>query len=573
MGCPGHWVRANAGPLLLTGAAAVLLALLVAADSRLGLHRHASNRYRFHAVPVAVSQLHHGRAYDYTAFRTLAHRFHDGSRDLDDQIAEAIRADPGTDTYFWVADDRGLSDFVASAFRLFGPEVRSLSRFWFLLLAAAVGLFVVGYWKTPAALALPVFVLFGLLVLAESLPFRARIPFDGRHWQEDIALYESRLFDALALLSVLHLALLACGAKPGRAAWLAAVPQAGLLLFLYHARSSLGWQYLALFALVGGRVAWCLWQRRRRELGPPLVIAGLLAVSLVGLKQYQRATYHPAYFADTGPRTFWHNALMGLSHHPRLRDGLPMRQCEDRDAVDFVLRRMEERDPNLDRNRWNWMAALNSLGSHNPFDWPTYEAAARREYLELWRHHPGRMTACYAIHKPLALARLWAVALRLVAKEAVAGRAWELLAGIGVAVCASLMLIRRGRQDAVVRGELRRSALVLLTLVPFALIPGIAFYPALPTTAGFLVAAVALTGVLQLQGALFVRAGSVSGATNGRVHPSLTLPALTNRPPRTTLTAEATPCRSTSSPPYLSRSRWVPSCCCRRSCWCCRTGR
>src|SRR5262245_16478984 len=194
MRCPAHWVKANAGRLLLAGAAVALLGLLDAADSRLGLYRHASNRYRFHAVPVAVSQLYHGRAHDYTAFRTLGHRFHDGSRDLDEQIAEAIQADPGTDTYFWVADDRGLSDFVTAAFRLFGPEVRSLWRFWFLLLTASVGLFALGYWRRPAALALPVFVLFGLLVLAEALPLRTRIPFDGRFWQEDIALYESRLF-------------------------------------------------------------------------------------------------------------------------------------------------------------------------------------------------------------------------------------------------------------------------------------------------------------------------------------------------------------------------------------------
>src|SRR5690349_2578641 len=118
MGACARWAGANAGALSLLGAAALVLALLYAADARLGLHRHASNRYRFHAVPVAVSQLHHGRERDYTAFRALAHRFHDGARDLDEQIRESLSAGPGTDTYFWVADDRGLADFVAAAFVL-----------------------------------------------------------------------------------------------------------------------------------------------------------------------------------------------------------------------------------------------------------------------------------------------------------------------------------------------------------------------------------------------------------------------------------------------------------------------
>lgn len=500
MRCYALWIRANADSRLLFGAAVAILALLAAADSRLGLHRHASNRYRFHAIPVAVSQLHHGRPHDYTAFRPLAYRFHDGSRDLDEQIAESLYADPGTDTYFWVADDRGLSDYVAVAFRLFGPNTAALSKFWFMLLAAAVVLFAVGFWDNRAAMVLPAFVLLGLLLLAEAMPFRARIPFDGRVWQENIALYESRLFDALSLVSVLHLALLAGGTQAGRAAWFAAVPQAGLLLFLYHARSALGWQYLALFTLVGGRVVWFLWRRWANELARPVFIAGLLALSLVGLKLYQRAVYHPAYFSEQGPRTFWHNALMGLSHHPKLRDELPMKQCEDRDAVDFVLSRMEARDPRLDRHQWNWMAALNSLGSHNPFDWPRYEAAARREYVELWRTRPLQMGACYAFHKPLALARQCGAVLRLVGKEVLAGRAWESLVGIGIVLVVSGGLMRAGQHDGAVSGELRRTWLVLLTLVPFALIPGIAFYPALPTTGGFFVTGVAFVwlGVVRL---------------------------------------------------------------------------
>jgi hypothetical protein len=490
--------RANAGALSLLGAAACLFALLYAADARLGLHSHASNRYRFHAIPVAVSRLHHGRAHDYTAFRALAHRFHDGARDLDGQIRESLDRDPGADTYFWVADDRGLADYVAAAFVLFGPEVRSLSHFWFLLLGASVVFFAVGFRHRPATLALPVFVLFGLLVLAEAVAHREAIPFDRRVWQEDVALYESRLFDALSLVAVMHLALVALG-RGNRAAWLAAIPQLTLFVFLYHCRSSLGWQVVALSAVVAGRAGWCLYRRRPAELVAPVTVGLLLAVSLVGLKYYQRAAYHPAYFAQEGPRTFWHNALMGLSHHPKLRSDLPMRQCEDRDAIDLVLARMEEADPALDRNRWNWMAALNSLGSHNPFDWVAYEAAARAAYFELWRTRPRQMLACHALYKPLAVAKQsWAV-VRVAGREAVAGRAWELLASVVVFACALFGLVRAGRRSASVREDVRAPSLLVLALLPFALIPAVAFYPAVTTTGGFFVAGVALAGLAAVQ--------------------------------------------------------------------------
>jgi hypothetical protein len=176
-----------------------------------------------------------------------------------------------------------------------------------------------------------------------------------------------------------------------------------------------------------------------------------------------------------------------------------MRQCEDRDAIDLVLRRMEEADPTLDRNRWNWMAALNSLGSHNPFDWVAYEAAARAIYLNLWRTRPREMLACHAIHKPLAVAKQsWAV-VRVAGREAVAGGAWELLAGLGVVACAGIGLTRAGRRNASVRTDMRAMSLLVLALLPFALIPAVAFYPAITTTGGFFVAAVVIAGLVAIQ--------------------------------------------------------------------------
>ena len=111
-----------------------------------------STRYRFHAIPVAVSTLYHNRPHDYTAHRSLAMSFHDAGRDIDDQIREAIRPESsiGGGTYYWVADDRGLADFVVGAFWLFGPQVTSLSNFWFLLLSLSLACYAVGYWRTPS---------------------------------------------------------------------------------------------------------------------------------------------------------------------------------------------------------------------------------------------------------------------------------------------------------------------------------------------------------------------------------------------------------------------------------------
>jgi hypothetical protein len=286
----------------------------------------------------------------------------------------------------------------------------------------------------------------------------------------------------------------------GRCAWLTAVPQAGLLVFLYHARSSLGWQYLALFALVAARVGWWLAVRFCSSRSPspwllarPLSVALLLAASLVGLKQYQRTVYHPAYFADHGPRTFWHNALLGLQFHPRLRAELPMPVCEDAAGIDLVLGRMREGDPGLDPVRWNRTAALNSLGNHTDFDWVAYEGAARGVYVDLWRTRPGDMAACHAVHKPQAVAsQACTIAWRL-AGAVLSGRAWEFLAGAGLFLAAAVVAVRRG---VPVWSALRAPGWVVAWLLPFSLIPALAFYPTLVTAACFYLLALPLAGVV-----------------------------------------------------------------------------
>jgi hypothetical protein len=506
MGRCARWARDHARALALTAAIVALVGLLIAVDQRLGLHRLVNTRYRFHAIPVAISVLYHHHPHDYTAARNLAMRFHDPERSIDDQIREAASsdADLGDGTYYWVADDRGLADFALGAFWCFGARAESLSAFWFLLLSLSLLLYVIGFWRTPAALTLPPLILLGWVAIAsvafEPLPF----PNARGSWGEEIALFESRMFDALACVAVLHLAILG-GTRLARcrAAWLTAVPQAALLILLYHARSSLGWQYLALASLAAVRVGWCVLNRRRaptepraQALASPLLVLGILAASLIGLKQYQRTVYHPHYAKTYGQRTFWHNALMGLAFHSRLRDDLPMAHCDDRNAVDLVLARMEAIDPALDKNVWNWQAALNSLGNHNRFDWSRYEAAARRIYIESWQTHPREMAECHLYSKPRDMLPQARVIADRLARGMWRGAMPEFLAAIGLTALVLAGAGAAARRDLETASHLRSLTRILAFLIPFSLIPGIAFYPALTTVACFYLLSVALLGVL-----------------------------------------------------------------------------
>jgi hypothetical protein len=291
--------------------------------------------------------------------------------------------------------------------------------------------------------------------------------------------------------------------RMGRSAWVTAIPQGALLVFLYHARSSLGWQYLALASLASARVGWWVLNRFRAAvrpgaelLAPPLFVLALLAASLIGLKQYQRVVYHPQYAKEHGQRTLWHNALMGLAFHPVLRDELPIPHCDDRDAVDLVLARMEARDPSLDRNVWNWQAALNSLGNHNRFDWNRYESVARQVYVESWRDHPLAMAECHLYSKPCDTLRQARIIGCRLARGLWHGAMPEFLAAIGLILVVLVGAGRAVKRDPDAAIQLRSLTRVLAFLIPFSLIPGVAFYPALATVACLYLLSTAFLGVL-----------------------------------------------------------------------------
>jgi hypothetical protein len=497
-----NWIRRHALPAFLSVIAFTLLALLARTDRDLELWKSLSNRYRFHAIPVSLSHLYHGHPHDYTGRRAFAHTFQQSNEELDAIIPRMIANPPpnDTDTYYWIADDRGLADFVTCSFRLFGPRIKSLTKFYFLFLGVAVALFLAGHWRSPGAMLVPIGVLFGMLALAQVLKLREELPSAGNVWQGEISLNESRLFDMLALVSWAHLAMVAVAPRAGRAAWLTAIPQAALLLFLYHARSSLGWQYLALFALIAARGAWWVRQRWRGERGfaelvRPAFIAALAAGSIAALGQYKKATYHPEYFAGGGPRTFWHNALIGFTFHPGLRTELPMPAVSDQDATRLVLKRMHDaNDPRLDAT-WTLDSIMNSLGSHGSFDWKTYEEVAKETYFAVWRERPAEAAACYAYYKPVAVKDQLGAMLRLLGNGLGTAGMRNLLPGLIAALLGLAVAFFAGRRSAEFRTSVRTAFQVLLAMLPFSLIPGIAFYTAIVTLSCFYVGFFALCGL------------------------------------------------------------------------------
>ncbi len=482
---------AASGRLILIACALIAFAVAFLSGMRLGIDRaDPTNRTRFHAIPVAISQIYHGRPHDYTGSRSIAMKFQ-GDDPLGRLIIQMTRAQvaPDDPPYFWTADDRGLSDFVNGAFRLFGPRVKALYYFWFLLLGVSLAAALIQFRHDRVALAA---IACTTIAIGAALPLYVRAP--GLNFGElSVHISESRMFEILGAVAAVHLILvLVRPPHPRRLLEYAALAvQTGLLVFLLHARMSLLWLFATLIMLAATAFA-VSWRRGQPSLQPVLV-AGALLAGYGALHAYQAATYHPAYKADIGPRVVWHNALMGLSHNPTLAKSINVFKVDDHAAVDAVLNDMKSRsDPRLTPD-WNRTTILNSIGGHNSFDWRTYESVARALYLRTVAQHPLATLRMIFWDKPLSILDVVSCRAMLIhCKAAALPQAY--FAPLSIAVILLLGLVIAGlclgmppSAAASTTGSIAPVIGAAAILALLGLFPSIAFYPAITQLAGTLI--------------------------------------------------------------------------------------
>lgn len=376
----------------------------------LSLDKNPTDRMRFHAIPVAISSLYHDWPADYTGIRPLSLRFQSAGP-LDELIpwAVAYQQTPADGVYYWAADDRGMADYVIWAFWLFGPSLHSLYLFYFVFLGASCVLFLLEARRRAEMHALLIFTLASMYACLGIIPLANLSPtaFDP------VTIYEPRVIEVLSLIPTLHLAFAGLLGSPWTRGRIAiAALQAGLLVWCYLARSSMGWQVGFILVVNFSHLAWS-WFRSRRAVPPsppvgrwfnrPGVVGLLLVVAaFTSLAAYQRVVFNAEYFKDWGARVVWHNALMAIGSDPELGQKYKL-SVSDVDSITAVLAYLKERnDPRLNPE-WTPQSFLNAFGSHGKVDWMLYDQAAKELYLHIWRENPRGMLRLYFHSKPLEI--------------------------------------------------------------------------------------------------------------------------------------------------------------------------
>ena len=108
------------------------------------------------------------------------------------------------------------------------------------------------------------------------------------------------------------------------------------------------------------------------------------------------------------------------------------------------------------------------------------------------------MAACYGYYKPHDIDRQIRLTADRIEDRARTGAAHELVFGLCLLLPMFAGVIWLARRDAEFRASSRSLVRVVAILIPFSLIPGIAFYPAITTVSCFYLLSLTLGGLLAI---------------------------------------------------------------------------
>ena len=480
---------------------AVLLCLLFCRGIELHLIKHMTNRIKFHALPVAISVLYHQHPHDYTAIREVALPFQ-GPEKAGKLIQTAIKqpiVNPN-ENYYWFADDKGFADYIIAAFYIFGPHVMSMYAMWFLILLGTTLLYIYSFGRSLSKLAFLCLIFLGVHVAISTLPLSGR-QIASVFPMEAATIYEPRFFDVLAIISIFHMIFIAIRNNPFK--WFKdgwpLVMQILLFMFLYHARSSLAWEIMAILAICSTTLIYRLYknyQNRNRtscryRYQSAMITAGMMIILMAALNIYKHQVYNPGYFSDMGARTIWHNALMGFSygyyHDPYLEKKYGLTGVNDLNVAQVVIKfaRANGVCPH-DIEKLEAQQLLNTLGNWGNANWQNYEQCAKLLFYSIASENKLRMLYMYVLRNPMnALHTLYISMTNSTWHVWLLGEGWNPLSILNLSF---YFLILWTSWTALCRVS-KKLLISTSALFIFSFIPSIAFYSVILTMGGLFVSA------------------------------------------------------------------------------------
>jgi hypothetical protein len=353
------------------------------------------------AVPAAVSDVVYGREKPYTSLAVISDQYAnllggtpspDGAT-VDRAIARIAALDPATlDRSYRLlgVDDKGIVDFVALAFRVFGLQVAGIFWLYVVVLGLSCGLFALAWFNRPVYLVALASLLATYVLVMPTLTFNAQVT----------SILALRVFPALSMVACLHGLLFI--AQPSRSALqiVTLVLQMGLIIFVEHVRSTTAWQ-LATVALVAvGFSAFRLQQRRGwRVVALTACPLALVLLGQVALDRYRAWAYPIEYQRGDQilTRGIWHNVFSGFALQPDLAERYGLK-IDDVSIMRATGQYLQESGRGQE-----WLAMGGGSPHFTGLRWAAYDQAVRDMLVARCTATPGPCLAAVTLDKPRSL--------------------------------------------------------------------------------------------------------------------------------------------------------------------------
>jgi hypothetical protein len=363
------------------------------------------------AIPPVLSAQLFGHAVRYTSLNTVSDQFYRGlerrSRKADgldatmDEIARLNRSQVGAEYRLLGPEDKGIVDFVAAAFRVFGRHTRAITWLYLIvILASGLALLV----ASRGSLAIVAWLVFFLLSHALLTPMVTLNPQLGSY----LAL---RAIPAISMVACFHLLFFALRPTARPLYLTLVILQALLVVFAIHLRTTAQWQVVAVALVACSLVVARAWRDRRPSLFGSVrrhAVAGVpvaaLALGLVGLQIYRSVAYPVEYQRGDQilTRGVWHNVISGFAFHPAFAEREQLR------IDDVSIMRAVGRYLMANGRADEWAAMGGETRNLAGLRWASYEPAAREFLLHICRTEPDVCLSTALYYKPRSLVGLLA---------------------------------------------------------------------------------------------------------------------------------------------------------------------
>lgn len=369
------------------------------------------------AIPPVLSAQLFNHPVRYTSLFTIGDQFYAGLKlrgrkadEIDATIDEIARLDPlqvGSEYRLLGPEDKGMVDFVASAFGIFGQKSRAITWLYLIVVFASAVTLVV-----EARRSLPIIAWLVAFLLAHALlmPMVSFNPQLGSY----LAL---RAIPVVSMIACFHLLVYLLRPSIHPVNLLLVVFQALLIVFAVHLRATAQWQVVAVVLTTLIVIAVRTFRDRQMSIVEALrsqastaIPLSMLAIGLLGLQLYRGLAYPVEYQRGDQilTRGFWHNIVSGLAFHPTFAEREQLR-IDDVSIMRAVGRYLIAQGRDDD-----WVAMGGETPNLAGLRWVPYELAARQFLVQVCRREPEVCLSTALGHKPRSLAELlaWTSGLR-----------------------------------------------------------------------------------------------------------------------------------------------------------------